>query len=94
MEDESGSSRVLESQNDGKTKESAFKLTSEIKQQTNLQKVFEEKVLDSRVEFSPRASQYRKKGVPRPPRGSCEKEMTEHGGAKQFEGECKLDFDE
>jgi hypothetical protein len=52
MEDEGGSSPVLESRNGGKTKGPAFILTSEIEQQTNLQKVFEEKVLDSRVEFS------------------------------------------
>jgi hypothetical protein len=50
MEDEGGSSRAPESR--GKTKGPAFKVTSEIEQRTDLQKVFEEKVLDSRVEFS------------------------------------------
>jgi hypothetical protein len=50
MEDERGSSCVLESR--GKTKGPAFKVTSEIEQRTNLQKVFEEKVLDSCMEFS------------------------------------------
>ena len=51
-----GPSKTPESWNSGwKEKEKtipAFKLALDIKQQTDLKKVFEERILDSRVEFS------------------------------------------
>ena len=55
-DDGAGPSKTPESRNSGgKGKEktiTAFKLASDIKQQTDLKKVLEESILDSRVEFS------------------------------------------
>ena len=55
-DDAAGPSKIPESWNSGrKGKEKtipAFKLASDIEQQTDLKKVFEERILDSRVEFS------------------------------------------
>jgi hypothetical protein len=52
MGGEVGSSRILESQNSGKAKVPAFKLALGIEQRTNLWKAFEERILNSQVEFS------------------------------------------
>ena len=55
-DDAAGPSKTPESWNsEGKGKEKmtpAFKLASDIEQQTNLKRVFEERILDSRVDFS------------------------------------------
>ena len=55
-DDVAGPSKTPESWNSGgKGKENtipAFKLASDIEQQMNLKNVFEERILDSRVEFS------------------------------------------
>ena len=55
-EDAAGPSKIPESWNsggNGKEKETpAFKLASDIEQQTDLKRVFEERILDSQVDFS------------------------------------------
>ena len=55
-EDAAGPSKIPESWNSGgKGKEKtipAFKLASDIEQQTDLKRVFKERILDSRVDFS------------------------------------------
>ena len=96
--DAAGPSKIPESWNFGrKGKEKtipAFKLASDIEQQMDLKRVFEERILDSRVDFSLRELlRIAKRGVPRSSRGSREAKKTKYGG-KCSKGECEYRFNE
>ena len=95
MDDAAGPSKSPVNKNTvGKGKENMvpeFKLTSDLEQFIDLQKVFKERILDSRVDISfPGDSRTHKEGVLRSSHGSRKEEVTIDRGAECSESELEL----